>query len=208
MDSHRDRLRTAGWIAAALVVAVLVARSLASGGGEEPAAVRVDAAPAEAVPGAAGGGAVVQVAGEVRRPGVYTVPAGARVHEAVERAGGMTRRADPAGVNLVARVSDGQQVIVPRRGAAAPGAAGAAGPGSGSGSGSVAPGSGAAGPRISLGSATVEQLDAIDGIGPTLAKRIVDHRQQKGGFSSVDELRQVDGIGEKRFESLREAVTP
>lgn len=210
MDFDRDRLRAAGWVAAALLVAALVVRALVSGGGEEPAAVRVDQPPGGLAPapgGAApaGGGAVVQVAGEVRRPGVYTVPAGARVHEAVERAGGLTRRADPAGVNLVARVSDGQQVIVPRRGAAAvptaSGPTGAPSPG--------APSSpGAAGPKVSLGSATVEQLDAIDGIGPTLAQRIVEYRQEHGGFSSIDELRQVDGIGEKRFESLREAVAP
>lgn len=142
---------------------------------------------------------LVQVAGEVRRPGVYTVPAGARVHEAVQQAGGLTRRADQAGVNLVAKVSDGQQVIVPRRGAAGAVAAGSGGAGAAG---------GPPGAKVSLGSATPEQLDGIDGIGPTLAQRIVEYRQKNGGFSSVDELRQVDGIGEKRFESLREAVTP
>jgi competence protein ComEA len=198
MDFDRDRLRAAGWVAAALLVAVLVVRALASGGGGEPAAVRVDQPPA-AAPSSPRAEVVVQVAGEVRRPGVYTVSPGARVHEAVERAGGLTRRADPAGVNLVAKVADGQQVIVPRRGAAAPAASGA---GASGGAGSTA------GPKVSLGSATVEQLDAIDGIGPTLARRIVEYRQENGGFSSIDELRQVDGIGEKRFEALREAVTP
>jgi competence protein ComEA len=199
MDLDRDRLRTAGWVAAALLVAVLVVRSLGSGAGEEPAAVRVDQPPGQAPSPRAE--LVVQVAGEVRRPGVYSVAAGARVHEVVERAGGLTRRADPAGVNLVAKVADGQQVIVPRRGAGAP-------PGAASAPGAASGGPGAAGPKISLGSATVEQLDAIDGIGPTLAQRIVEYRQENGGFSSIDELRQVDGIGEKRFESLREAVTP
>ena len=216
MDLDRDRIRAAGWIAAAVLAVVLVVRAVAGGGGE-PGPVSVEPVPggppsaATSRPGAGpggDGGAVVQVAGEVRRPGVYTVPLGARVHEAVERAGGLTRRADPAGVNLVAKVADGQQVIVPRRGAAA---AGAAGPGAGStrpgGSGAAA-GPGAAGPKVSLGSATPEQLDAVDGIGPTLAQRIVEYRQQRGGFRSVDELRQVEGIGEKRFESLREAVSP
>jgi competence protein ComEA len=205
MDFDRDRLRAAGWVAAALLVAVLVVRALASGGGEEPGAVRVDQPPA-AAPSSSRAEVVVQVAGEVRRPGVYTVSPGARVHEAVERAGGLTRRADPAGVNLVAKVADGQQVIVPRRGATAAGAASA--PGAASSPGAASGGPGAAGPKVSLGSATVEQLDAIDGIGPTLAQRIVEYRQENGGFSSIDELRQVDGIGEKRFESLREAVTP
>lgn len=211
MDSNPDRLRAVGWIAAALLVAVLAVRAL-SGGDGGGASVAVDPAPppgaGPAEPGAPGppggpGGVLVQVAGEVRRPGVYTVPAGARVHEAVEQAGGLTRRADQAGVNLVAKVADGQQVIVPRRGAAAGVAGGgAAGPAAPAGAG------GAAGPKVSLGSATPEQLDGIDGIGPTLARRIVEYRQRNGGFSSVDELRQVDGIGEKRFESLREAVTP
>jgi competence protein ComEA len=213
MAFDRDRIRALAWIVAALVVAVLAARALAAGG-EEPGSVTVDPAPTGAAEGGPvgpgeGGALAVQVAGEVRRPGVYRVPAGARVYEAVERAGGLTRRADQAGVNLVAKVADGQQVIVPRRGAAAAmgtggGAGASGGPGTGGGPGA----GGFAGPKVSLASATPEQLDAIDGIGPTLARRIVEYRQRNGGFASVDELRQVDGIGEKRFESLREAVVP
>jgi len=148
----------------------------------------------------------VQVAGEVARPGVYRVPAGARVNEAVQRAGGLTRRADQAGVNLVARVQDGQQVIVPRRGAAGAAVASA---GSGSdGAGAGGGGGGSSGGPVSLSSATVAQLDGLDGIGPTLAQRIVDYRQTHGGFRSVDQLRDVSGIGDKRFEALRKAVTP
>lgn len=192
MELDRDRIRAIGWIAAALLVTVLAVKVVASGG-SEAGSVTVD--PAPTAPAPAGGTLAVQLAGEVKRPGVYRVPAGARVYEAVERAGGLTARADQAGVNLVAKVTDGQQVIVPRREAAAP---------------SQPPGAatGPASPKVSLASATLEQLDAIDGIGPTLAKRIVEYRTQHGGFRSVDELRQVDGIGEKRFESLREAVTP
>ena len=213
MAFDRDRIRALAWVVAAIVVAVLAARALAAGG-DEPGSVRVEPAPAGAASvdgGAAapaGGGAfAVQVAGEVRRPGVYRVPPGARVYEAVEQAGGLTRRADQAGVNLVAKVSDGQQVIVPRRGAAgAGGSSGSGGVAGGEGTGTGAPGSG--GPKLSLGTATPEQLDAIDGIGPTLARRIVEYRQKNGGFSSVEQLRQIDGIGEKRFEALREAVTP
>jgi competence protein ComEA len=211
MELDRDRLRAFGWIAAAAVVGVLVVRALVGGGGEGSAAVSVEpggespGTTSRPVSGAAGGSAgmpvLVHVAGEVRRPGVYRVPRGARVHDAVELAGGLTRRAEQSGVNLVARVADGQQVIVPRRGAAPP-TGGTAAQG-GAGSGAAAPGA-----MVSLATATVEQLDGIDGIGPTLARRIVEHREQHGGFRSVDELRQVDGIGEKRFESLREAVTP
>ena len=146
----------------------------------------------------------MQVAGEVARPGVYRVPAGARVNEAVQRAGGLTRRADQAGVNLVARVQDGQQVIVPRRGAAGAAVASAGSGGGGAGAG----GGGSSGGPVSLSSATVAQLDGLDGIGPTLAQRIVDYRQTHGGFRSVDQLRDVSGIGDKRFEALRKAVTP
>src|SRR5687768_1561858 len=112
MELDRDRIRAIGWIAAALLVTVLAVRVVASSG-SEPGSVPVDPGPAPAglgpsgAAGAGGGGSVaVQVAGEVRRPGVYQVPAGARAYEAVERAGGLTRRADQAGVNLVAKVAD------------------------------------------------------------------------------------------------------
>jgi competence protein ComEA len=204
----REKLRLAGWVAAALVAVLLGARLLGGGGGGEAAGVTVDPAGAGArgapAAGRAGGRpgsaeVFVQVAGEVARPGVYRVPAGSRVTDAVARAGGLTRRADQAGVNLVARVQDGQQVIVPRRGAGAAVAGGVASPGAGA-SAPATP--------ISLSSATVAQLDTLDGIGPTLAQRIVEYRQAHGGFSSVDQLRQVSGIGEKRFAALRKAVTP
>jgi competence protein ComEA len=204
-----------GWAVAAVVAVALGAHLLGvggGGGGAQPAGLTVD-------PGAGGGPSafresrgssaevLVQVAGEVAHPGVYRVPAGARVNDAVQRAGGLTRRADQAGVNLVARVQDGQQVIVPRRGAGggAVASAGSAGGGVGAGGGA---GGGPSGGPVSLSSATVAQLDALDGIGPTLAQRIVDYRQAHGGFRSVDQLRDVSGIGDKRFEALRKAVTP
>jgi competence protein ComEA len=202
-----DRLRMVGWAAAAVVTVFLAARLLDGGGGHEAAAVSVAAGPAHASPVTGDGGAppgggtvLVQVAGEVARPGVYRIPAGSRVTDAVQHAGGLTSRADQAGVNLVARVQDGQQVIVPRRGAggASVGVAGSAPTGT--------PGA-ATGP-ISLSSATAEQLDSLDGIGPTLAQRILQYRQAHGGFSSIDQLRQVEGIGDKRFANLKKAVTP
>jgi competence protein ComEA len=157
--------------------------------------VRVEGGVGPARGGRAGAAAlVVHVAGAVRRPGVVRLRPGARVAGAVRSAGGATRRADLDAVNLAARVEDGQQVVVPAAGAAAAGQA-------------AAPGTpGAA--RVSLGTATVEQLDGLDGIGPTLAQRIVDYRTEHGGFGSLGELREVEGIGEKRFESLREAVQP
>jgi competence protein ComEA len=147
---------------------------------------------------------VVDVAGEVHRPGVYRIPAGSRAGAAVQQAGGVTRSAERSAVNLAMPLHDGQQIVVPRRGASA--TAGAGGSAASGASGS-APGAAPAQP-VSLSSATVEQLDTLDGIGPTLAARIVQYRDAHGGFRSVEELRQVSGIGDKRFAALRKAVQP
>lgn len=150
--------------------------------------------------GGAGAGAVagatdvvVHVVGEVRRPGVYRLPTGSRVTDAVQRAGGATAKADPNAVNLAARLSDGQQVIVPTRGSAGVVTAGASGA--------------AAGP-ISLGSATVEQLDSIQGIGPVTAQQIIDYRTQHGGIASVDELDKISGIGPATMAALKARLQP
>ena len=139
----------------------------------------------------------VHVAGAVEEPGLVRVGADARAAEAVARAGGLTPRAYVAGVNLAAKLEDGQQVIVPLRGAVAGGLAAAGGEGE--------PGSPGV-PKLSLATATLEQLDELDGIGPTLAERILEYRTENGGFRSLAELREVEGIGEKRFASLSEAV--
>lgn len=139
------------------------------------------------------GDVVVDVTGAVARPGVYRMPAGSRVNDAVQRAGGATGRAELEAVNLAARLADGQQVVVPERGpggtVAAAGAAAEEGP-------------------ISLGTATVEQLDTIDGIGPVTAADIVEFRDQHGGLGSVDQLDQVSGIGPATMESLRARLQP
>ena len=131
------------------------------------------------------------------RPGLQRVPAGSRAGVAVDAAGGLTRGGDATAVNLAAPLHDGQQIVVPKRGAAAAAAPGGSG---------AAPGAPSA--PISLSSATVAQLDTLDGIGPTLAQRIVQYRESHGGFRSVDELKQVEGIGEKRFASLRASLQP
>jgi competence protein ComEA len=133
---------------------------------------------------------VVHVAGAVRRPGVYRLPAGSRVTDAVRRAGGFAGASRDA-INLAARLSDGQQVVVP---------------GPGTPAASSVPG-GESGP-ISLGSATVEQLDQIDGIGPVTAQKIIEFRQQHGGLSSIDQLDEVDGIGPATMQTLRSALQP
>jgi len=140
-----------------------------------------------------GSGLVVHVAGAVRRPGVYRLRAGARVADAVERAGGARRRADLGAVNLAAELQDGRQVLVPLRakgGVAAANAAGATAPGV----------------PLNLNTATVEQLDELDGIGPATAQQIVAYREEHGGFGSVEELDQVPGIGETRLSALRDKV--
>jgi competence protein ComEA len=187
--------------AAAAVLVVLAFRSLSGG--------HADATPPVAVqPSGLGRGARlwVHVDGSVRRPGLYRLRPGARVGDAVARAGGPRRRAELGGVNLAAKVQDGQQVVVPRRGEG--GVAGGA-PAPGSASTAAAPGSsGPSGPPIRLATATIEQLDTLDGIGPTLAQRIVEYRQAQGGFGSLEELREVEGIGEKRFESLSAGLAP
>ena len=181
-------------LAAMAVLAVglrYVAR--ADGGGAAKPAGTVRVARDAGDGGAGGGGAmVVHVAGAVRRPGVYRVRAGARVADAVERAGGALRRADLTQVNLAQRLEDGRQVIVPLRVAGAP-------------AGTVA-GTTPAGP-LNLNTATLEQLDTLDGIGPATAQAILTYREQHGGFSSVEEIDQVPGIGEVTLASLREAVT-
>jgi len=140
-------------------------------------------------------GAYVHVAGAVRRPGLYRVPAGARVAVAVRRAGGPARGAQLAAVNLAARLQDGQQVVVP-------------GTGEATGSGAAGASAAAEGAKVSLGSASAEQIEELDGIGPTLAEKIVEYRTQHGGFRSLDQLRQVDGIGEKRLDALKKGLTP
>jgi competence protein ComEA len=154
------------------------------------------------------GRAVVHVAGAVRRPGVYRLAEGARVQDAVRRAGGAARGADLGAVNLAARVADGQQVVVPKRVAGAGAGAGAAGAGGAPGAGGGAAGAAAQGPPVSLSSATLEQLDTLDGVGPATAQKILDWRREHGGFRSVDDLGQVPGIGPKRLAVLRERVQP
>ncbi len=140
-----------------------------------------------------GGDVVVDVTGAVARPGVYRLPLGARVTDAVERAGGASGGALLEAINLAARLADGQQVVVPKRGPAGV-------PLSASGVAEEGP--------ISLGTATVEQLDTIDGIGPVTAQDIVEFRDEHGGLASVDQLDQVSGIGPATMESLRARLQP
>ena len=135
------------------------------------------------------GPVVVHVVGQVRHPGVYRLPAGSRARDALRRAGGARPRADLDSVNLAALLADGEQVRVPER--AQPGAL------------AGAPATTAPAAIVHLNSATADDLDALDGIGPSLAERIVAYRVAHGGFRSVDELDEVSGIGPVRLEQLR-----
>jgi competence protein ComEA len=160
-----------------------------SGSTAGPGSVRLEPRPATV--------ALVHVAGAVRSPGVYRLRDGERVQDAVRRAGGPRAGADLNALNLAAKVADGQQVVVPRRGTA--GAAGVAGAGTGE------PGGPPQAP-ISLNSATAEQLDTLDGVGPATASKILEYRRQHGGFRSIDDLGEIPGIGPKRLAALRGKV--
>ena len=203
------------WAAAAALLVVAGVRALAPalGGSADPPPVTIDGersgrsgGSGGSADGSSGGGPglYVHVAGAVRRPGLYRVPEDSRVAVAVAKAGGPLRRAEMAAVNLAQPLEDGQQVVVPVTAGAggAPAAAGAPVAG-----GTPEPGAPGSVP-ISLATATVEQLDELDGIGPTLAERIIEFRHENGGFRSVGQLQEVEGIGEKRFAALKEAVRP
>ena len=185
-----SRGRVLAGAALLLVVLALAGRFLAAGGAAEPAQPVAEARVVRAEPRPA---LVVHVVGAVRQPGLYRLKEGARVADAVSRAGGARPKADLSLVNLAAPVADGQQVIVPVR--AAQGSAAPVGP------------TPAAGP-VSLSSATVEQLDTLPGVGPVTAQKNVEYRERHGAFSSIDELDAIPGIGPARLEQLRELVTP
>nr|QLK01618.1 ComEA family DNA-binding protein [Micromonospora carbonacea] len=168
----------------------------------EASAAGLDAAPGAGAPAAAvtpGGELVVAVAGKVRRPGLVRVSAGARVGDAVQAAGGALPGVDVALLNPARKVTDGELILV---GVTAPPGQPDAAPGQPAGAGPPAPAG-----LINLNTATLAQLDTLPGVGPVLAQRILDHRARAGGFRSVGDLRQVEGIGDSRYEQLKELVT-
>ncbi|MEU3148236.1 ComEA family DNA-binding protein, partial [Streptomyces sp. NPDC006999] len=146
---------------------------------------------------------VVDVGGKVRDPGVHRLPAGSRVADALRAAGGVRPGTRTDGLNRARFLVDGEQVIV---GGPAPAAGAGAAPAAGGPAG-AAPGAGPTTP-VSLSTATLEQLDSLPGVGPVLARHILDYRTRNGGFRSVDELREVNGIGDRRFADLRNLVRP
>ncbi|MBC7326098.1 MAG: helix-hairpin-helix domain-containing protein, partial [Moorella sp. (in: Bacteria)] len=148
----------------------------------------------------------VHVAGAVQRPGVYELPAGARVNEAVSLAG-LLPEANANALNLAAPLNDGQQVIVPRQGETAgladagsqpvPGTTGSTG------AGGVASSRG----KVNINTAGLAELDTLPGIGPTLAQRILDYRREKGPFRTIEDLQNVSGIGPQKFADLKDLIT-
>jgi competence protein ComEA len=184
-------------VCAALVVLALLGQRLAhAGAASEPEAAALPLEPVSEVPTRSL--LVVHVVGEVRRPGLYRLRDGARIADAVQRAGGALSDADLAAVNLAAPLVDGIQVLVPAEASSPAGLSGAPAAGA----------TGAASGAVSLSSATVEELDQLPGVGPVTAQRIIDYRADHGPFASVDDLDAVPGIGPTRIEQLRELVTP
>ncbi len=165
-------------------------------------------------PDGAGGGSVaatesarvtVHVVGAVRMPGVYTVRKGSRAADAITAAGGLLANAAPAALNLARVVEDGEQVIVPTADEAAAGSAGGGGAGaSGGAAGGASP---SAGGKVNLNTATAAQLDALPGVGPSTAAKIVADREKNGPFRSADDLMRVTGIGAKKFDSLKDLIS-
>jgi competence protein ComEA len=180
----------------AILVAVLAAVLAWHG---RPTIVPVAPAPAPATVGLRStqpATIVVAVSGRVRHPGLVRLPAGARVADAIDAAGGVLPGTDTSALNLARKLTDGELVAVGVPGASAPAAGGG-----------VPGGSGAPGGPVNLNTATLEQLETLPGVGPVLAQRIIDYRDQHGGFTSVDQLRQVSGIGDAKFNDLKNRVS-
>lgn len=189
-----SRRRLFGAAAVVAVLLLLVMRHLGGGGSAAPAVTPLQD-PVRARPAAAKL-LVIDVSGAVRHSGLYRLRAGSRIDDAIAAAGGATRKAQLDSVNLAAPVADGEQVIVPERGAAGVAAAGAA-----------ATGSSPSAP-LDLNSATLEELESLPGIGPVTAQKILDYRQAHGAFHAVAELEGVPGIGPAHMAQLKGLVIP
>jgi competence protein ComEA len=209
--------RPAALVLASFVLAVLViagSRLAQTGAADAPEVV----APLQPVDGGAGDATsrpareelVVHVVGAVRRPGLLRLREGARVADALAKAGGARRTADLTAVNLAAPVVDGVQILVPARPSTGGNGTGTAPPISEAGAGVAAGATAGAGMgrKVSLASATAEELDGLPGVGPVTAQQILDYRSQHGPFRSVEDLDAVPGIGPARIEQLRDLVTP
>jgi competence protein ComEA len=203
---HRRALAVGVLVLVVLIVAVRHTQAHPSGSQSQggagadtaiPTAARTVADDLASIPAAPGSTSnrlvVVDVAGAVRRPGLYRLPQGARVADAVTRAGGLTRHADSTLVNLAAPLADGEQVLVSAQGG---------------GAASVAADGAAPSAPVQLNSASVEELDSLPGVGPVTAQKIAAYRDQHGPFSSLDGLDAIPGIGPARIASLKGLAVP
>lgn len=193
MPDRTSRAQLAVYAAIGVVLILLGIRALHDDGadassGSGPATIAAGPIAAGAAAGGSSSDVVIHVAGAVEEPGVYRLPAGSRVADAVERAGGARGGADPDAINLAARLADGQQVVVPGRGPAST--------------------SGTEEGPISLGSADATDLETIDGIGPVTAADIIEYRDEQGGISSIEQLDEIPGIGPATIESLADSLQP
>ncbi len=139
----------------------------------------------------------VHVTGAVTKPGLYEMPQGSRVKDAVDAAGGFSKDAQQESVNLARQLSDGEQVVVASKSAAAPSPSSA----------SSSPSTSAKGGKVNINSANAEQLMEIDGIGEATAAKIIAYREEKGPFKSIEDIKDVSGIGDKKFESMKDSIT-
>lgn len=196
MDLTRRQLYA--YVALGVVVLALGVRYVVlPRAGAEPDGSRLALAPLSASPSAAPSAApdvTVYVCGAVRSPGVVRLPAGARVCDAIELAGGATSAAELAAVNLAAKVIDGQQIVVPEQGAAPAAAAGGAS-------------SPAGGGLVNINTASVDELQELQGVGPATAQAIVDYRTEQGPFTAIEGIMDVPGIGDAKFAALRDSIT-
>ena len=211
-----SRRQIIAYVAVAVVVVAVGVRYVVlprqSGPSEAQAVVLapVAASPSAAAAGAASPAAsqtpdvMVYVCGAVRSPGVVRLPAGARVTDALQVAGGPTAKAELAAVNLAAPVTDGQQIVVPESGAVAvaPASGGAASSSTAAGAIGTAPAA-----LININTASAEELDALDGVGPSTAQKIIDYRTENGGFTTIEEIKEVPGIGDAKFAAMQDSIT-
>lgn len=193
---HVQSLSRRQLFGAAIGVAVLLVLLVRHLGGGGAAAASTTFAPVRSARPAAAKMMVVDVAGDVRRPGLYKLPSGSRIDDAIAAAGGATSKAQLDAVNLAAPVADGEQVVVPGSGAG--GAAAVSSPAAGS--SPSAP--------LDLNTATLEQLEGLPGVGPVTGQKILDYRTQHGAFHSVAELEGVPGIGPSHMAQLKGLVIP
>jgi len=208
------------YVALGIIVVAVGARFLLSSGSDaegQQAGVVLAASPEASSPSPSGtptpAEVVVDVCGAVVRPGVYRLSPEARVCDAVDLAGGATAKAELSAVNLAARLVDGQQIVIPEKGEPAGGGASPGGEPSAGGGEPAAGGDPSSGGQsggsmpVDLNTATLEQLDALSGVGPATAQKIIDFREANGGFSSVEQLLDVPGIGDAKFAALKDLVT-